>query len=61
MASVVAVGKCWLLALSERRFWRIVEHNPRLRQVIEQLIARRDQRNEISLREMQQDTGLDLI
>jgi len=41
MASVVACGKCWIVALPEQRLQRLLENNPGVQQVVEDLIAQR--------------------
>ncbi|MCZ6465223.1 MAG: cyclic nucleotide-binding domain-containing protein [Proteobacteria bacterium] len=51
MAGVVASGKCWVLALPEPRFQRILSRHPQLRDLIERVAAEREQENETTLRQ----------
>jgi len=50
-AAVVASGKAWLLQLESDRFREIVDHNPRLQQVIEEVCSRRERENETTMRQ----------
>ncbi len=45
MASVVARGKCWLLHLSDGRFRKLLDHNPKLRELLEKLGEARSHEN----------------
>jgi CRP-like cAMP-binding protein len=49
MASVVASGKCWLVALPEQRLQRLLGNNPGLRQVVADLVEARSRESRQSL------------
>ncbi len=51
MAAVVASGKCWVLALEESNFRRILLRNPRLQQVVAGLMQTRERENIEAFRE----------
>ena len=62
LASVVASGKCWVLALDDSQFRRILLLNPRLQQVIGSMMEQRETENSDSFRSARGladgDTGL---
>ncbi len=62
LAAVVASGKCWVLALDDSQFRRILLLNPRLQQVIGSMMEQREMENSDSFRSARGladgDTGL---
>jgi CRP-like cAMP-binding protein len=59
-AAVVSSGKCWALALSGLLFRRICDRNPRLQDVIEQVLESREQENSDILKRDGQPEGAGL-
>ncbi|MBW2419872.1 MAG: cyclic nucleotide-binding domain-containing protein [Deltaproteobacteria bacterium] len=49
MASVLASGKCWLVALPEQRLLRLLDNNPELHQVVTELVETRSRDSRASL------------